>query len=169
MCGRVNVCSPSWATHALILAECCPSQETHNFLGKQSCCYTILAHRCSSAHWLSRASGGEREHLPMPISHRHTHTQVLFVMSVHFQKGIRVPYHWFYSQLACNSSLHWLMYRMHNQWDFVCLIFFFFCDIESQPHLASAAVDLEQSTRITGLMCYMCQDDHQSSECNHSI
>lgn len=45
--GKVSVCPPGCLSPALILALCHPSQETHHFLGKQSCYYTILVHRCS--------------------------------------------------------------------------------------------------------------------------
>lgn len=56
------------------------------------------------------------------------HTNALCNASA-FSKGSRVPYHWFCSQLACNSSLHRLMYRTHNETLFV--FFCFFYDIES--------------------------------------
>ncbi len=119
--GTVNVCPPSCLSPALILALCCPSQETHHFLGKQSCYYTILVHRCSSAHWPSHASGGEKGTFP-DANLSPPHTNALCNASA-FSKGSRVPYHWFCSQLACNSSLHRLMYQTHNETLFV---FFFF-------------------------------------------
>lgn len=83
-----------------------------------------------------------------------------------FSKGSRVPYHRFCSQLACNSSLHRLMYQTNNETLFVC-----FYDIESRPQFAIAAVGLERMvpTKIRGLMCCICRDDHQSSEHNRSI
>lgn len=39
-----------------------------------------------------------------------------------FSKGSRVPYHWISAQLACNSSLHRLMYQTHNETLFVFMI-----------------------------------------------
>lgn len=56
-------------------------------------------------------------------------TQIVFVMaSAFFSKGSRVPYHWFCSQLACNSRLRRLMCQTHNEslfvWGFVFVFFF---------------------------------------------
>ena len=34
-------------SHSLVLVKRYAGQETHHFLGKQSCYYTILVHRCS--------------------------------------------------------------------------------------------------------------------------
>lgn len=70
-----------------------------------------------SAHWPSHASGGERERLLMPISHRHT--QMLFVVPVLFQKaawcpiGDSVP-NW-HATAVCNRR----MYQTHNESLFV--------------------------------------------------
>lgn len=49
------------------------------------------------------------------------HTNALCNASA-FSKGSRVPYHWICSQLACNSSLHRLMYQTHNETLFVFMI-----------------------------------------------
>lgn len=88
------------------------------------------------------------------------HTQMLFVMPVHFQKGSRVPYHWFSSQLACNSSLHRLMYQTHNETLFVfCFLWYW---ITTSFRHCSCGVEHMVPTKIRGLMCFICQDDHQS-------
>ena len=68
----------------------------------------------------------------MPISLRHT--QMLFVMPVHFQKAAGCPI----TDSVPNWHVHRLMYRTHNETLFV----FFFYDIESRPHFAVAAVGL---------------------------
>ncbi len=46
------------------------------------------------------------------------HTNALCNASA-FSKGSRVPYHWFCSQLACNSRSRRLMHRTHNETLFV--------------------------------------------------
>lgn len=118
------MCLPSCLSPALILAQRCPSQETHNFQGKQSCYYAILLHRCSvlTDRQLMQAVV-ESEWLLMPVSHHHT--QTLFCNVSAFSKGNRVPYHWFCSQLACNSSLHRLMHQTHKETLFVFHSFLF--------------------------------------------
>jgi len=110
---------------------------------------------------------GKRTFTDANLSPPHTHTSALCNVSA-FSKGHQgaISLILFPIGMQQQFALTNVPYAQSMR---LCLIFFFFCDIESQPHLASAAVDLEQSTRITGLMCYMCQDDHQSSECNHSI
>lgn len=74
-----------------------------------------------------------------------------------FSKASRVLNHQISSQVAWNSLLS-LVYPRHNENLFVF-------DRESRPHFTAAAVGLDQTVpkKIRGLMCFICQADHQSA------
>lgn len=94
------------------------------------------------------------------------HTNALCNAST-FSKGSRVPYHWLCSQLACNSSLHRLLHRP-TQWS---LVFFFFKILNHDLISPLQLCGLEPTVPtkiIRGIMCFICEDDHQSSGSDRS-
>lgn len=138
MSEMVNICLPSCLSPALLL----PKSGNASFPGETK---LLLYHsgpqvfHCSPTvsckQWCGEG-GWRREHLPMPISHRHT--QMLFVMPVHFQKAAGCPItdcvpNWHATAVCTDSST-----GRHNEALF--FFFLFFLNIESRPHFTTAAV-----------------------------
>lgn len=163
----VNICLPSCLSPALLL----PKSGNASFPGETK---LLLYHsgpqvfHCSPTvsckQWCGEG-GWRREHLPMPISHRHT--QMLFVMPVHFQKAAGCPItdcvpNWHATAVCTDSST-----GRHNE----ALFFFFFKILNHDLISPLQLCGLEPTVPtkiIRGIMCFICEDDHQSSGSDRS-
>lgn len=138
MSEMVNICLRSCLSPALLL----PKSGNTSFPGETK---LLLYHsgpqvfHCSPTvsckQWCGEG-GWRREHLPMPISHRHT--QMLFVMPVHFQKAAGCPItdcvpNWHATAVCTDSST-----GRHNETLFV--FFFFIYWITTSFHHCSCVV-----------------------------
>lgn len=165
--NTVNVCRPCCLSPALILAQCCLSQERHHFLGKQRCYSIFLVHRCSCAGWPCPANGGNFADANLsPPQTNALCNAVLFQQAAGCPIADSVP-NWHATAVWKDSCTG------HTKRPCLCVLGCFFPFIilmmTSFCHCSCGILEPTMPAKITGLMYFICQDDHQSSVPNHSI
>ena len=163
MSGIVNVCPPQLHVSGSNLSLVLPESGNASFPGETK---LLLYHSAPQVFSCSQTVACKRRGKGAFTDANPTHTQMLFVMPVRSQKAAGCPItdsvpNW-HSTAVCTDQCTGRTMRP-------CLPFFY--DIESRPHFAIAAVGLEQMvpTKIRALMCFMCPDDHQGTECNRRV